>query len=119
MAEFTLTHEVAETYHEGWGVDIIPIWGDDERITEIDVMVVEIDAGNARLVGGAWCMPAGNGYWVPIVNFRDESDLVYDDTHDLRTRWFATAKEATDHATYTRQRWDNPSPWESFVNLGD
>lgn len=124
MASFTLTREVTETFDEGWGVEVIPIWvGEDdgpEQVADIDVMTYRITAQDARLIGGAWCVTQemGGGLWgCPIANFLHAEDLPQDDTHDLRSRWFATEQEAEDHARSTIERWMNPEPWCSFVKL--
>jgi hypothetical protein len=118
MATFTLTKEVTETFDEGWGVDVVPIWDwdIDEKISEIHVSVAEIKADFAKLIGGQWCVSFdGKSLWVPIANFEHVDDLRSDDTHDLRSRWFETEAEARAHAGWVEKVWANPEPWRSFV----
>jgi hypothetical protein len=138
--ELETTHTI--TVREGWGVDVMAIWaGADEPIhssetevddtyseiqmdeptyiSEIQVAVVHITPAACKLVGGVWCVDTGDGSsWVPVENFRELEDLPQDDTHDLRTRWFATEREAIEHADTVKARWAHPAPWESFVELG-
>lgn len=105
---------------EGWGVNVTPIYGGEEfdQIVEIDVNVVEIRRELCSEVGGVWCVADIEGIsFVPVENFQDVSDLTQDDTHDLRTRWFATEFAARIWAESVRNRWDHPQPWESFVCL--
>ncbi len=105
---------------EGWGVDVTPIFSDeqdDSHVADIDVTVVQITKDNLEKIGGVWCVKLGENYHVPVESFKHLDKLWQDDTHDLRTRWFATEQEARDHAEYTLSRWKNPNPWESFVCL--
>lgn len=121
MSTFELTITRTITIQEGWGVDVVPIWaGEDEPegITDIEVSVVRIDRAACHEVAGAWCVAAADKYWVPVENFKDLEDLQTDDTHDLRGRWFATKREAVEHADTVKARWRNPAPWECFVELG-
>jgi hypothetical protein len=117
------TYSIERKYREGWGVEIVAIWAGEsdepecDRISDIDVIVVRIHPDNGRTVGGVYCMAAGDNFYVPVENFRQLDDLSQDDTHDLRTRWFATEEGARAHAKFTEERWANPSPWESFVTL--
>lgn len=118
--QFTVTVPRDYTFEEGWGVHIISIWaGDDEpeRIVEIEVSVVAITEAGVRIVGGAPCVQVEDNLYCPIENFQREVSETYDDTHDLRSRWFATEDEARVHARYTRSRWENPAVWESFVQV--
>jgi hypothetical protein len=121
---FTLTKEVTETFSEGWGVAVEPLYeideeevNWDERICDVVATVVRIDKDAAELIGGVWCVSDEVGHWFPIENFEERDDLTQDDTHDFRDRWFATEDAAREHATYTVNRFQNPSPWESFVRL--
>jgi hypothetical protein len=113
---------------EGWGVDVTPIYADedgdyDEKIVDINVSICHIVQENVKEVGGAWCLGtqtlAGkwSGFYVPVENFQFVPDLNEDDTHDLRTRWFATEDDARAHAETVKSRWEHPEVWESFVCL--
>lgn len=121
MTTFELTATRSIVVKEGWGVSVIPIWDNDEgeqidRIVEIIVNVVKISRETVTEFAGAWCVMDGITY-VPVENFKELSDLTTDDTHDLRTRWFATEQEARAHAKSVEDRWNHPQPWESFVCL--
>lgn len=104
---------------DGYGVAVVAIWNgeDDERISDIEVEVVALSPKNEHYIGGVTCAQGESGMYYPVENFTAYDDLGYDDTHDLRDRWFASRSEAEEHADYTRKRWTNPSPWESFVQL--
>ena len=111
--EFTLKREIVETFKEGWGVAIDPIFDEDtERVVDIDFDILPITEQDAVLIGNVWCV----GH-TPIVNFVDVEDLTQDDTHDLRTRWFAIEEEARTHALNVLETWQNPPVWVSFVTL--
>lgn len=123
VREFQVTTEKVQTFREGWGVAISPIHaGEDadypDAVVDIDVSVVRITEGDVAMIGNVPCVASQDlGYWCPVENFRELADLTEGDTHDLRERWFATREEAEDHARYTKERFDNPSPWESFVRF--
>lgn len=127
MATFTVTTTHEHTFTEGWGVSINAIWsgGDEdgpEYVSDIDVAVVRITADTVEVIGEVPCVKLdptspNNRTWVPVANFKVEAARQYDDTHDLRDRWFATEEQAKHHANYTLQRWRNPRPWESFVAI--
>lgn len=117
---FELATTRTVTIREGWGVACVPIWaGEDEpeAIADVEVFVVPITREACRLIGGAWCVAADDNCWIPVESFQELEELWQDDSHDLRTRWFASFTEADAHATSVRQRWANPAPWESFVAL--
>ncbi len=121
--QFTLTGPpTAQTFTEGWGVFVDPIFANEEyysegTIEDIEVSVVEInEATSSDFIGGVFCVSV-DGMYVPIENFAKAEHLANDDHHDLRTRWFATEEEAREHANWVEQRWLNPEPWTSFVQL--
>jgi hypothetical protein len=123
MSTFDLEVTRTITISEGWGVTCMPIWAADddppEHITEVEVFVAEITHERCELIGGAWCVLVEDGQlWVPVENFQKLPELTTDDTHDLRTRWFATEAEAREHADWVVKRWEKPAVWESFVVLG-
>jgi hypothetical protein len=108
-------------YREGWGVCIVPMWsGEDEpeHVSDIEVEVVRLGPTTEVIVAGALCVQVWPNAYVPMENFQPLDDLTVDDTHDLRLRWFARETDARAHAEYTLQRWKNPQPWESFVEVG-
>lgn len=117
----TFTLQTDKTYKAGWGVCITPIWdgfdGVGEHVADIDVQIVKIAPETVTLCGGVWCVRITQNGFVPIDNFKDLDELDTDDTHDLRDRWFATRKDAAEHARYTENRWKHPQPWESFIAL--
>ena len=121
--EFTVVHRRQITVREGWGVEIVPLWGEredgSEYVSEIETDVVRVapDTIVYSSSDGVPCVQTASNFFVPVENFKDLPDLDTDDTHDLRTRWFATEYEARDHAEYTKSRFANPQPWESFVKL--
>lgn len=119
MSSFELTTTRIITVRDGWGVVCVPIWAGEESegIAEVEVFVVPIIRDNCREIAGAWCVAADDNCWIPVEQFQELDELTQDDSHDFRTRWFATFVEATAHATSVRQRWANPAPWESFVAL--
>lgn len=103
------------TYKDGWGVHVTCIYDEDTgSVTDIEVAVVRLAPTNEHVIGGALCARVED-FYVPVDCFEDVDDLPYGDTHDLRTRWFASEREAQKHATYTLRRWQHPQPWESFV----
>ena len=113
-------HEIS--VHNGWGVSITPVWDEDEEsVHDIDVNVVEIRQDAVRIIGAVPCVVIDEAFrtYVPVENFRKVPDLSVDDTHDLRTRWFATEREAREHAASVEDRWRNPEPWCAFVALGE
>lgn len=124
MATFDVTTTRTRTFTQGWGVHVIPIWDTDDdgndtgRISAIEVGVARIAADTVEIVGGVPCVLDSSGINVPVENFATLNDLSVGDTHDLRTRFFETESEAREHAEWTQNRWDNPSPWESFVEVG-
>jgi hypothetical protein len=110
------------TYRDGWGVYIEPIWGGDdddpcESISDVEIEVIRLAPVNEAPEMPGYAKLWGN-FYVGMAMFKPLEDLWQDDTHDLRSRWFESRQEAIDHAEYTRRRWENPSPWESFVKLG-
>lgn len=125
---FTVHHTRDIEVEEGWGVHVTPIFEheDDEpeygRVSKIIVEVVRIAADEiVYTYGGMPCVRTNEGgtpLHVPVENFAHVDDITHDDTHDLRTRWFATEDAARGHARHTEERFANPSPWESFVDLG-
>jgi hypothetical protein len=127
---FEVTVTKVHEFKEGWGVYVEPIYGfsDEEQergeyVADIEVAVVRIDREHTSVVGDVPCVHSESwpsNFFVPVNLFREVPDLTEDDTHDLRLRdlrlrWFATREEADEHAKYTMTRWQNPSPWESFV----
>lgn len=115
---FEVTVPRTYQFEEGFGVDITAVFDfETEAVREIDVSVVPILEDLVHLVGGVPCVPLGDGAWVPVENFERLEDEPYDDTHDLRDRFFETREEAEEHARYTKDRFDNPQPWESFITL--
>lgn len=118
---FTVQLTRTETYEEGFGVHVSPIWGGEDeevdRVVDIDVSVVPIREDLVSIVGGVACVQVYERAYSPVENFLHAEDLTQDDTHDLRSRWFATEQEAKDHAEYTLSRWAHPEPWCSFVQL--
>lgn len=108
---------VPRTFQQGWGVSFIPIWDDDDFVSDIDSTVVEITESAVELIGGEPCVKLGPDTYVPVENFLTEVSGGHDDTHDLRDRWFATEREAREHETYTMKRYRNPQIWESFIQL--
>jgi hypothetical protein len=119
LKQFTLTTKHEHTFTEGWGVSVDPVYSgeEDDSVADIDVTVVAIDRADAVLVGDVWCVAIAPRVYVPIDDFQHVDDLTVGDTHDLRTRWFATEEEAREHADGVEATWRNPSPWESFVTL--
>lgn len=119
---FTLPSGKPQTFAEGWGVFVLPMFANGEyysedTIEEIEVSVVEINEANAsNYVSTNFCVSV-DGMYVPVENFAQVNDLNNDDHHDLRTRWFATEEEAREHARWVEQRWNNPEPWASFIQL--
>jgi hypothetical protein len=114
---FTITHTITHTFRAGWGVDVLPIFDDEtDAVTEIEVSVVRIAEDTVVMHGDVPCV-RGEGYDIPVSNFDDTGDLWADDTHDLRTRWFATEAEARAHARSVQATWDSPAPWVSFVAM--
>jgi hypothetical protein len=122
--EFTIN--VPRTYRTGWGVAVIEIWsGEDEQpahITAIEVEVIRIGISNVRIIGGQPCVGGlmspllvEPNMWYPVDSFADVPDLTTGDSHDLRDRWFATEREAREHAARVRHEWDNPLPWQPFA----
>ena len=105
------------SYRDGWGVAVSPVWDEDERISDIDVEVVQLAPVAEVYVPGAICTRGASGALYPMSNFQPLLDITYSDTHDLRDRWFATRAEANEYATYTLRCWEHPAPWESFVQL--
>lgn len=105
---------------EGYGVYFIPIWDgdDDNRIADVVGGIVRIAPDTITIVAGEPCVEAEDNFYIPATEFRELEDLPYDDTHDLRGRWFASEEEAREHLEYTLRRFRNPLPWESFVELG-
>ncbi len=119
--EFTVQTTTDHTCREGWGVFIDPTWreeDDSETIAAIDVSVVHIAPDTVRAIGGTPCVEIYEGTWCTVESFADRDDIPCDDTHDLGNRWFPTREDAESHATYTKDRWNNRQPWESFVSLG-
>lgn len=109
-------------YREGWGVSITPLWDENEEtgaewISDIFVSVVRLSPQTEVIIGNTICAETEENFFVPMDNFQPLEDLWENDTHDLRDRWFATEREARDHAEYTERRFKNPAPWESFVKL--
>ena len=49
--------------------------------------------------------------------FENPPAMRYDDTIDLRNRWFPTLEEAQEHIDYICRQFTNPLPWESFVQI--
>jgi hypothetical protein len=125
--KFEITVPRTYEFREGYGVHIDVIFEDDdehyygERIHDIEVTALPIREADVSIVGGVPCVPVPDygSMFVPVENFQImfAGDLANDDTHDLRDRWFETVGEAEAHAEYTRNRWANPQPWESFVKL--
>lgn len=113
----------AKLYRPGWGVSVTPIFqtdDDTEEVTgvaDIHVDIVRIEESAVQIVGGVPCVRVDANFFVPLDNFQQVDDLAHDDTHDLRTRWFATEEEARAHAASVQSTWDHPKPWESFVTL--
>lgn len=109
------------TFATGYGVSITPVWsGEDEtceHVADIDVQVVAINSGQVQVIGGVPCVPLGGDMFVPIENFERVEDLAYDDTHDLRDRWFPSLDAAEAHARGVRDAWEHPLPWVSFIAL--
>jgi hypothetical protein len=112
------------TYHTGWGVSVGLIWeGEDEpeRVTDIEVGVTRIASDTVRLVGNTLCVPFDvnfqhpQSFWIPVQDFKPDLPLVNNDSHDARSHWFATESEAREHAKFVQDQWDNPQPWESFI----
>jgi hypothetical protein len=128
-AERWLDLSVRFTFHQGWGVSVLPICaGDDEpdpdRIVDIEVGVARITGQTVKLLGGqTLCVPfdvdssSDPQCWVPVDNFKPEHDWIGDDQHDLRAYWFATESEAREHAESVKRQWADPLPWQSFVTL--
>lgn len=120
MSTFTVTTTRTHTFRQGWGVfvDTIYDWNEETNepngVSEIGPVVVCIVPDAVAIVGGASCISTDFG-WVPVENFANVGDLTQDDSHDLRTRWFATREEAESHAAFVRSTWDNPAPWVSFI----
>jgi hypothetical protein len=123
VSTFTLSRTVTQTFTEGWGVACIPIHdGDNEGISELEVVVVRIARERCRIIGGVWCVKEDfgpdNGPWFPVENFKVHKRLTADDTHDLRDHFFEVETEAREHAAWVQNRWEHPQPWESFIELG-
>lgn len=124
MKTFEIVTERKQTFCEGWGVAVIPVFAGDEEpfpesVVEIEVEVVRITKSDVSIIGEIPCVanPLGSGTWIPVENFQQLEDLTEGDTHDLRDRWFATYEEAQAHAHFTKERFDHPAVWESFVCL--
>lgn len=113
--EFTTT----ATIRAGWAAWFMPIWdADTDTIAELEAGVAQVTPGNLRAVGGAVCaQPEGESWWLPCQPEHFATDEVHDDTHDLRARLFDTREEAEAHVRDTLDRFANPAPWESFVQL--
>lgn len=107
----------AEKFRDGWGVAIIPLWDDDESISDIIVEVLNLSPVNWHIVGNMLCVKGESGIYHPVENFQPREPLQYDDQHDLRDTWFASCTEACEHANYVRDTWRNPLPWQSFITL--
>jgi hypothetical protein len=108
---------MTSVYRDGWGVAVSPVWNEDERVSDIDVEVVQLAPVAEVFTAGAICSRGESGTLYPMSNFRPLEEIPYGDTHDLRDRWFPTRAEADEHAFNTLRRWENPAPWESFVQL--
>lgn len=114
-------------YKPGFGVFFEPIYQEEdwgEKITDIVPYMVEIIPENIVDISGVACVPVNteeerkeDRFFVPIANFKDVPDLTEDDTHDFRSRWFATNKEAVEHIEYTMKRYRHPQVWESFIRF--
>jgi len=119
MSIETITRQVCRdvSYETGWGVACLIIWDDEDRVSDVEIVVVEIAPATEKVLGGVLCVSIGPDMNIPIQNFEHVEDLATDDTHDLRDRWFATEDEAREHARYTVDRWANPEPWCSFVKI--
>lgn len=103
------------------GVDFYPVCDPDEdsdRIVEVISSVSRIASDTVKIVGSVPCIPLEDSVsWVPVSNFRASVDDSFGDTHDLRSRWFASEAEAREHVRWTMARWNNPQPWEVFVTI--
>lgn len=111
---------MSSPYRDGWGVHVEPIWsGEDEpeHVSDIEVALVQLAPTAEHIVGGRICARVWQDAYVPMGNFQPLEDLTGDDTHDLRSRWFASRSEAEEYAAYVERRWRNPAPWESFVQV--
>lgn len=127
MAEFAVTSSRQIKLEEGWGVIWMPVWegGEDmpSRIAEIYPYYGRIYPDTIEYRGGVpgiMCTSPtdeADQIFVPADSFEKVGDLTEDDTHDFRSRWFATEEEAKDHITFTLNRFNHPSPWESFVRF--
>lgn len=129
--EFTVRKYRDIHVKEGWGVSITPIWdekditdaetgeslGMEQFVSEIVVEVVEISEASVIDINGTPSVFLSDNDHIPVENFKDFSDIEYDDTHDLRDRWFPTKEDAERHKEYTLNRFRNPQPWEQFVML--
>lgn len=103
---------------EGWGVLFDPIYTEEDRITDIEPHLFEINRNRVKISGNIPCVESVEGVAIaPIDLFKDLEDLWEDDTHDFRPRWFKTKEEAEKHITYTVNRWKHPKPWESFIRM--
>ena len=120
MKEFQIEVRKVVTLKEGYGTYFIPIWSseDEDRIADVAGGVVRIAPDTVTVIGGEACVKAEDDLYIPVTEFRELEDLPYDDTHDLRNRWFASEEEAREHLEYTLSRFQNPLPWESFVEVG-
>lgn len=130
--EFTVRKYRDFTVKEGWGVNIDPIWDEkavlnpetgevdasEEFVSDLVITVTEIRESLVIDLQGTPVIKIGNDQYVSVEDFKDFADIEYDDTHDLRDRWFPTKEAAQAHADYTLNRFRNPQPWESFVMMG-
>jgi hypothetical protein len=118
MNTYTVTTTTEHTFREGWGVFVDPCFDHEtDLVAEIDVTVVPITEAGTTISGNVPCVAVWPGAFVPVENFANVPDLATDDTHDLRSRWFATEEEAREHAADVEQSWRHPNPWQSFVTL--
>lgn len=101
---------------DGWGVWVEIICDDEDRISDIEVGVVNLSPVNWHYgIDGIICAKVDDNYSIPVGNFKDHEDLWQDDTHDLRNRWFRSKFEAEEYAKSVMDTWKNPEPWRSFV----
>lgn len=120
---FKVTQIIEHEFEGGYGVYFAPVFtGEDEpnpdAIVDVDGGIMRIAPHTVREFGGALCVVEEDGkFGIPVENFQKLDDLWTDDTHDLRDRFFETEEEAKAHLEYTLERFANPAPWESFIQL--
>ena len=119
---FEIRYDKLIKIEEGWGVLFDPTYSEsdeNDRVVDITPYLFEINRNTVKIYGNVPCVESVKGISIaPVDLFKNLKDLDVDDTHDFRPRWFKNKADAVDYITYTVNRWNNPEPWESFVEMG-